>query len=58
MEDAGESKDFIIGWLSSTIGYFANPNGPKVYALQDEIDSGVRYYKDKAIRSGRQALIS
>ncbi len=57
MEDAGENKDFIIGWMSSMIGYFAT-GSCTAYTLQDEIDSGIRYYKDKALRSGRQAVIS
>jgi hypothetical protein len=57
MEDAGENKDFIIGWMSSMIGYFATSSCSS-YTLQDEIDSGIRYYKDKALRSGRQAVLS
>jgi len=58
MEDAGESKDHIIGWMSSMIGYFARPDGPKVYTLQDEIESGIRFYQDKAIKAGRQAVLA
>ena len=54
MEETGESKDYIIGWLSSMINYFA-PGKDQTYTLQDEIDSGVRVYRDKAMKAGRMA---
>lgn len=57
MEETGESKDHIIGWLSGMINYFA-PGQCEHYTLQDEIESGIRFYQDKAIKAGRQALLS
>jgi hypothetical protein len=53
MEENGENKDFIIGWLTSMIDCRADGvSRENFYTLQDEIDSGVRAYKDKAIKTG------
>ena len=58
MEETGENKDFVIGWLSSMINYFATDKNVVGYTLQDEIESGIRYYQDKAIKAGRQAVLA
>lgn len=58
MEKNGESKDFIIGWLTSMIDCRADGVWPNdVYSLQDEINAGIRVYKDKAMKAGRVAII-
>lgn len=58
MEEVGENKDFIIGWLTSMIDCRADGvSRENFYTLQDEIDSGVRAYKDKAMKAGRIANI-
>jgi len=57
MEEAGESSTYIIGWLSSMIQ--ANASGYVVegYTIQNDIDSGVKYYTDKALLAGRMENI-
>jgi hypothetical protein len=58
MEDAGESPHFIIGWFSSMIDGAAEGYPVKGFTIQNEIDYGVKFYQDKALASGRQALLS
>jgi len=57
MEDAGESPHHIIGWLSSMIDSCSNGYPVEGYTIQHEIDSGVKYYTEKAILAGRMASI-
>jgi hypothetical protein len=57
MEDAGESPHYIIGWLSSMIDSCANGYPVKDFTIQNEIDTGVKYYTDKAILSGRMEVL-
>ena len=52
MEESGENKDFIIGWLTSMIDCRADGVWSNFYTLQDEIDSGIRAYNDKAMKAG------
>jgi nitrogen regulatory protein PII-like uncharacterized protein len=56
MEDAGETPHYIIGWLSSMIQTQADELW-KGYKIQEDIDSGVKFYKDKALLAGRMANI-
>jgi hypothetical protein len=53
MEDAGENKDYIIGWLSSMINAAAEGYPVKGFTIQDEVDAGFKYYTDKAVLAGR-----
>jgi hypothetical protein len=57
MEDAGESPHYIVGWLSSMIDTNASGYVVKGYTIQNDIDSGVKYYTDKAMLAGRMANI-
>ena len=58
MEEAGESPHFIIGWLSSMIDGAAKGYDVEGFTLQHEIDGGIRFYEDKALLAGRQAVIN
>ena len=55
MEDAGETPHYVIGWISSMINSAAEGYPVKGYTIQDEIDSGVKFYTDKAMLAGRMA---
>jgi hypothetical protein len=57
MEDNGESPHYIIGWLSSMIDGCAEGYPVKGFTIQHEIDSGVKFYQDKALTAGRKTLI-
>ena len=55
MEDAGETPHYVIGWLSSMIDGCAKGYPVKGLTIQHMIDSGVKYYTDKAMLAGRMA---
>jgi hypothetical protein len=57
MGDAGETPHYIVGWLSSMIDANASGYIVKGYTIQNDIDSGVKYYTDKAMLAGRMANI-
>ena len=57
MEDAGETPHYVIGWLSSMIDGCAKGYPVKGFTIQHEIDSGVKFYTDKALVDGRKTLI-
>jgi hypothetical protein len=57
MEDAGETPSYIIGWLSSMIDANASGYVAPEYTIQDDIDSGVNFYQDKALLSGRMEIL-
>ena len=54
MERNGETPHYIIGWLMSMIDSKVNT----CEGLQYDIDAGVRFYQDKALISGRKAVIN
>jgi len=57
MEEAGESSDYIIGWLSSMIQANASGYVAQEYTMQMDIDNGVKYYTDKSLLAGRMENI-
>ena len=56
MENAGESKSYIIGWLSSMIQCQADEIWEN-YSIQESIDNGVKFYTDRALLAGRKANV-
>jgi hypothetical protein len=57
MEEAGETPNYIIGWLSSMINTAAEGYPVKGYTIQHEIDSGIKFYEDKSLLNGRKKLV-
>ena len=57
MEEAGETPNYIIGWLSSMIDTAAEGYPVKTYTIQNEIESGIQYYEKQALVSGRKKLV-
>lgn len=49
MEEAQEAPQYIIGWLTSMI----DGNIKHGYTMQESIDSGIKFYQDKALLAGR-----
>ena len=48
MEEYGENEHYIIGWLSSMIDGAVNETD-KHWTMQQSIDNGMKYYRDKAL---------